>query len=262
MNIPNQRIRGKSTLLRRCAGAIAATPLVYVALVILSDGASDILTLLSILVVCCGTALDVLGYIQLGARAPVGVRSKSWTALLAMGLAIVLIGHKGVTMRNWARETENHAICLGNMKQISFGLMMYAEDYDGCLPPSGKWNEAFVSEWARTATAHRGKPAAKVLFCPSADDANVPSCGMNCKLDGFNIKALEEAEKIVMVFESVPGRNRSGGPELLPSPARHNGGHNIGFADGHVKTIRAAGVKRLRWDPQRTSQREPRRGGR
>src|SRR5690606_31701305 len=35
-----------------------------------------------------------------------------------------------------SRENARRASCMSNLKQISLGFLMYAEDYDGTLPPT------------------------------------------------------------------------------------------------------------------------------
>ena len=37
-----------------------------------------------------------------------------------------------------AREQARRAVCINNLKQIGLAITMYAQDYDGGLPPAGE----------------------------------------------------------------------------------------------------------------------------
>ncbi|MCD6219454.1 DUF1559 domain-containing protein [Candidatus Calescamantes bacterium] len=83
-----------------------------------------------------------------------------------------------------AREKARQTVCMNNMKQIAFALMMYADDYDGYMPPysSGKidghyWTNRLhnggylkVKEWA---AEDYGNVRVGVYRCPS------------CKANGY-----------------------------------------------------------------------------
>jgi prepilin-type processing-associated H-X9-DG protein len=57
----------------------------------------------------------------------------------------------------------------------------------------------------------------------------------------------------VVIFESDAGWNAHGGPELLPSSARHSPrsktSYVVAFADGHVEVVPANRLDSLRWNP-------------
>jgi prepilin-type processing-associated H-X9-DG protein len=54
------------------------------------------------------------------------------------------------------------------------------------------------------------------------------------------MKEVQAPAQTLLVFEIDGGWNVSGGPELLPAKARHNGVYVIGFADGHAEMVRPA----------------------
>lgn len=114
--------------------------------------------------------------------------------------------------------------CLSNIKQISLSLLLYTADYDDKLPPFDNWND-FAGE-------------RRALFCPSAENRDLPSYALNSKLGGVSLNDIKTPDKFELLFDSVPGKNRVGGLELLPSKPRHKGGDDIGYVDGHVKWCR------------------------
>ncbi len=105
--------------------------------------------------------------------------------------------------------------------------MQYLQDYDEKYPLAGNWND-LVGKYTSPA----------VLFCPAASPA-VPDYAFNKQLAGVPLKSLTEDHFwVVGIYESLPGPNQAGGPELLPRPGRHKGGNIIGFADGKYEHIR------------------------
>ncbi len=112
--------------------------------------------------------------------------------------------------RERARRTE----CLSNIKQISLGLLMYAEDNDHRLPAYRGWVDA-VMPYVRNR---------KLFICPYDRDT-FPGYALNPALAGRRLDTLEQPAEVVMVYEAKDGR-------LVE---RHNEGANYGLADGHAK---------------------------
>ncbi len=79
----------------------------------------------------------------------------------------------------------------------------------------------------------------------------MPTYAMNSRLEGLRWGDVADPQNIVMLFESTPGKNLSGGPEMMPSPRRHLSTEIIGFADGHAMSVNDHVRKRLNWDPKR-----------
>jgi prepilin-type processing-associated H-X9-DG protein len=51
----------------------------------------------------------------------------------------------------------------------------------------------------------------------------------------------------VLLFETNPGWNQSGGPELLKTDNHCDKGCHILFIDGHVEFVRIEDINKLRW---------------
>ena len=119
--------------------------------------------------------------------------------------------------------------CLYNMKQIGMAIEMYADDYDSKLPPIGyNWNSGLK----------KYKIGNKVLHCKNVVTSKDPTYAFNKNLVGFDTYKAKQADKVIMIFESTPGKNLFGTSELLPKYPRHYFGDSYGFLDGHVKSMR------------------------
>ncbi len=186
-----------------------------------------------------------------GPRPHPGLRLAVLAVLLgAAGTACIPTVYSGILgegrmYRNIARENT----CLSNVKQLQLAVLTYSQDYDERAPLAASWNEALLSPGRGG-----GRLRAAFMECPSEPVAGLPSYAMNRAVAGTDLQALSSPEKLVAVFESKPGRSMAGGPELLPTEPRHEGGDNIAFADGHAKYLRR-GSDQMGWTPSPTSSR-------
>ena len=86
----------------------------------------------------------------------------------------------------------------------------------------------------------------KVFQCPSEPGRRC-AYAFNAKLDGK--KESEINPQTVLLFESDPGWNGSGGAGAL-KPHKHSSRLvNVAFADGSVHTIPRSQLSTLRWEP-------------
>ncbi len=58
---------------------------------------------------------------------------------------------------------------------------------------------------------------------------------------------VEKLSKVVLLFESRPGWNQFGGPELLTFDNHGGRGCNILFSDGKIRFIKPEDAVNLRW---------------
>ena len=73
-----------------------------------------------------------------------------------------------------ARESARRATCQSNLKQIGLGIMQYAQDYDGSMPPSQLGNSSTgpLVSWPSTMFAYL--KSAQVFVCPDGEDTPTP----------------------------------------------------------------------------------------
>ena len=166
-----------------------------------------------------------------------------------------------------AREKARQASCQSNHKQIGLAVLMYAQDYDERLPR--RYHEQGVSQfWQQfgyTGTCYECPlvfvyPYVKnmqLTVCPSEDIGRMGhgSIAMQCRFHEVRLALIARPAEGPMIIDAKchwvnPYANREGeGFNMCNNgriaTTRHNGGMNVGYADGHVKwhTEGEVGVK-------------------
>ncbi len=165
-----------------------------------------------------------------------------------------------------AREKARQTSCLSNVKQITLGHMMYAQDYDGLFT----WAGSNYSYWHPSIRwPSRIMPYVKnkqIFLCPSAphyfvsgDDPNLGAWtdvgqdyAMNARfccrdpnrwattpgvpaISGYGDLWQRDPATFGLVCDS--NANYMYGPWISDTypPYRHNEGLNVGYCDGHAK---------------------------
>ncbi len=153
-----------------------------------------------------------------------------------------------------AREKARQTSCLSNTKQLMLGFMMYAQDYDECLPgyiyasgsvPYLRWYDMIEPYVKNT----------QIFICPSARTRTPTGYGFNYRFISFGMRqstsivgdpitslgAIVYPSVTVIIADSTQYYVRGPGTtnaSYWPAP-RHNGGANFGLADGHAKWYKA-----------------------
>ncbi len=187
---------------------------------------------------CCPFVAIVLGGLPyLFTKRGLGFLRTSNYGISGMLLGVVVIFLLFFGMPIFLQGSARSSIsCLSNAKQLSMGLLMYAQDYDEKLPPMNQWNEG-TYPYIKNAEVYR---------CPYESDRKVPSYALNRWLQ--NVVLSKVTPDVVLIFDSVPGANRSGSSGLFPNPSRHQNTQTVGFVDGHAKSITPSSAPIL-WDP-------------
>ena len=171
-----------------------------------------------------------------------------------------------------AREKARGNTCLSNIKQLTLGFLMYANDYDerfpGCL--SGWYN---LPTW-RSAIYPYTKNL-QIFQCPSRPNAGIPSWpaieyppgtttagfpasyGANadtgyegtapCGLSGgvYQAQIAKPAETLILIETNnshFPYIGQGAGQACNNIAAVHSGVGNYGFCDGHAKGMKPTGT--------------------
>ena len=166
-----------------------------------------------------------------------------------------------------ARDKARQTACLSNLKQITLGTLMYAQDYDEVLPPC-YYKQTTTVHYPGGGTHSENKvwPLFAYPYVMNIDIFNCPSYsyrwtgnytarqayGINRHLSRAHSGSRSLAEIVrpadtILLTENYDEGNsqsyytqrriqvHSSGNIRHIIPDRHSGGANIGFCDGHAK---------------------------
>ncbi len=126
--------------------------------------------------------------------------------------------------------------CAVNMSTIGKAMLIYANDFDDKFPISSKWCDLLIEHAEVTPATFRCKGAPQQGRCHYA---------MNKNLENFD--TANAPPDMVAFFETKPGWNQAGGPELLTTENHQGQGCNVLFIDNHVQFIKTKDLKNLKW---------------
>ena len=127
--------------------------------------------------------------------------------------------------------------CAANLKQIAFMMQMYANENDDKFPTADRWCYLLIE--------HAGANRATFHCKASAAPANTCSYAMNKNIENFDTG--NAPHDMVAFFETRPGWNQTGGPELLTTNNHQGEGCNVLFIDGSVRFIKKKDLNKLKW---------------
>ena len=150
-----------------------------------------------------------------------------------------------------AREKSRQTACLSNCKQIGLASTMYAQDYDECLVMRATLNAG----GSEVRWYHALQPYMKnqqVYVCPTSGGKGYGGMdyGANCHIiatSAYGLAVVKYPSETLAFADSdwTQSRDDHGNSNAWrlyspfhPSyfiPARHNGGANMVFVDGHAK---------------------------
>jgi len=166
-----------------------------------------------------GTAMAIIGIVMPIVAIPI--------IALLMGILMPAIGP--------SRTLAQRIVCGHNLSAIGKSMLVYAYDNDGEFPTPGKWCDLLIEQADATE---------KQFTCPAAEQKDTGSYAMNPAVEKMGINSPAD---MVLIFESQPGWNQVGGPELLTIDNHQGEGVNILFVDGHVEFIAPEDVPDLLW---------------
>jgi prepilin-type processing-associated H-X9-DG protein len=105
---------------------------------------------------------------------------------------------------------------------------MWLADHDDRFPTTERWVDELMPYLRNE----------DVLKCPDDDSGARSSYALNKAVIGKRLTDVEDPAGLVVFYETAhPGENPVGGPDDVVSPARHDGGNNFGYADGHAMWV-------------------------
>lgn len=206
-------------------------------------------------------------------RSHFNIREKGFTLIELLVVIAIIAILASILFPVFARARENarRASCMSNVKQLALATLMYTQDYDEKLPPSyAQGAPASMDWWGPIIQPY--VTSIQVYFCPSdssqtqskAYDPASVSYGWNYDFlqlaplgdylhGGVSIASINAVSQTVLLGDSngqltattppAPSNRYIIYPNNVYAPvARHLGGVNMAFVDGHVKWYIVPGV--------------------
>jgi prepilin-type processing-associated H-X9-DG protein len=126
-------------------------------------------------------------------------------------------------------------VCGTNMSCLGEAMLIYAGDYDEKFPTPSKWCDLLVEHC---------EVSEDMLRCKGALEGPC-NYAMNKNIEEFSIRDVPP--DMVMLFETHPGWNQAGGPEILTTENHDGNGCNVLFADNHVEFVKTSELNDLKW---------------
>jgi len=135
------------------------------------------------------------------------------------------------------RQVAIRQVCAKNMSALGKAMLIYACDYDDMFPTPLKWCDLLIEH---------AEVTPKTFLCKGAHEGPC-NYAMNRNIEKLGITAPPD---MVWLFETTPGWNQSGGPEILSTENHQGEGCNILFVDGHVVFVKPENINDLKWTPE------------
>jgi prepilin-type processing-associated H-X9-DG protein len=133
------------------------------------------------------------------------------------------------------RQIAFRTVCDQNMSGLGMAMLIYANDYDDKFPTQTEWCDLLMKYTEVPAEGFRCRGA---LEGPC-------NYAMNKNLENFS--KGDAPPDIVTLFETYPGWNQVGGPEMLTTDNHQDEGCNVLFADNSVRFIKKRDLHKLKW---------------
>lgn len=168
-----------------------------------------------------------------------------------------LFGFSGFLQYMNKNPTAKRFRCARALRNLWGGLYMYAQDRTGHLPDPNRWCDvtkgSFVGDiWNISECSGYFDPCENGYSinpeCEGKDPSLVRSWGICQRKYAMNPNCRPDSPPdTVLLFESKPGWNQFGGPEILDANHHQPSGCNILFKDGSIRFIRKEDLYKLKW---------------
>ncbi len=132
------------------------------------------------------------------------------------------------------RQLAVRMTCGTNLQGLGRAMQIYADDSNGRFPTPSEWCDLLIEHANVSRVSFR---CHGVIDGPS-------NYAMNKSVEGLGTSAPPD---MVLLYETHPGWNQAGGPEMLTVENHQGEGCNVLFVDGHVEFVRQQDLSQLRW---------------
>ena len=155
------------------------------------------------------------------------------TPIVALPFIAIMMGIMMPALAR-VRMISYRMVCGTNLAGLGKAINLYADDNNDTFPLRDQWCDLLIKNEDVDPNQFRCRGASEGP-CNYAMNKNAAVLGAKAPAD------------MVLLFESKPGWNQSGGPELLTIGNHTEDGCNILFCDGQVAFIETEGIDSLKW---------------
>lgn len=129
-------------------------------------------------------------------------------------------------------------MCGTKLKGLGTAMIVYVNENSNNLPTADKWCDLLI-RWTECMP--------KQFICPHSNTKEGECAyAFNSSLTGK--KYSEVPPDTVILFETKPGWNQHGGPEILTTEHHGGKGCNVLYADSRVEFVRTEDIDKLKWE--------------
>jgi prepilin-type processing-associated H-X9-DG protein len=127
--------------------------------------------------------------------------------------------------------------CMAQLYAMGSTMRLYSVENEDRYPDADKWCDLLKK--------YLHEPERRFVCKISNTKAGQCSYALNQNIVGMKTSGIPP--NVVLLFESVPGWNQCGGPELLNTENHKGKGCNILFNDGRVEFVKTEQLGELKW---------------
>ncbi len=166
---------------------------------------------------------------------------------------------------NKARERGKAASCIGNLKQMSANLLMYAENYRGWAPVQKTATDSWYGEYLRSKKIDYTLGPEKIMLCPAQNTPRKNYWEVNYMANQYLtaqhgvdktyklLGATATPSQTMLLMDSPNDHMRVINPwatgfttTILFESTRHNGAANVAYIDGHTGALQRGTLREYR----------------
>jgi prepilin-type processing-associated H-X9-DG protein len=139
-----------------------------------------------------------------------------------------------------ARKAATQTLCLSNVKQLDLAMLLYVNDNNDSFPAANVW----ADKMEKGNYMVNRKPVSggnRALYkCPSVTSGY--GYAMNDKMTGMNTEKVDGAITLLLFESNDTSWDAHGNPADQANPPRHGNRNNVGYADGHAKSVNPSSI--------------------
>jgi hypothetical protein len=172
--------------------------------------------------------------------------------IIILVLAIIVVAgysyHRFKTQQNFIARRARRVVCQSTLNGLGKTIIIYANDFDDKYPTPEKWCDLLMKHGNLVEGSFRSR-------CVPEGPCNY---AINKNLQEMDYRYTPS--DIVVLFETKPGWNQSGGPEILTTDNHNGKGCNVLYANKDtllVKFVKTEDLDDLKWEIENNEAQKP-----